>query len=152
MAAVSFFLLQSVQGRLRLPPPPHLLANGYRGLFRRGVKLATHLHLEPRLRMVQLYLHCLISSWSGAQVQLYLHCLTSSWSGAQVQLYLHCLISSWSGAQGQLYLIICCVMFYYVLLSSSPRQWWTTVPFTYRELLQKPNTYQLPKGDQVQSS
>jgi hypothetical protein len=42
--------------------PTSLLSNVYMGLFPReisgrGVKLTTHLHLVPRLRMVELYLH-----------------------------------------------------------------------------------------------
>jgi hypothetical protein len=36
----------------RLCGPLSLLSNGYR-----GVKLTTHLHLVPRSRMVELYLH-----------------------------------------------------------------------------------------------
>jgi hypothetical protein len=36
---------------------PSLLSNGYRGLSPRGVKLTTHLHLVPKSRMVELYLH-----------------------------------------------------------------------------------------------
>jgi hypothetical protein len=43
----------------RLWGPPSLLSNGYRGLFSRGrgVKLTTHLHLAPRSRKVELFLH-----------------------------------------------------------------------------------------------
>jgi hypothetical protein len=42
--------------------PPSLLSNGYHGMYSRGkssgdVKLTTHLHLVPRSRMVELYLH-----------------------------------------------------------------------------------------------
>jgi hypothetical protein len=42
--------------------PPNLLSNGYRGLFprernRRGVKLTTHLHLQPSSRKVEIYLY-----------------------------------------------------------------------------------------------
>jgi hypothetical protein len=42
--------------------PPSLLSNGYRGLFPwaysgRGVKLTTQLHLVPRSRIVEPYLH-----------------------------------------------------------------------------------------------
>jgi hypothetical protein len=42
--------------------PPGLLSSGYRRLFpwgysAWGVKLTTHLHLVPRSRMVELYLH-----------------------------------------------------------------------------------------------
>jgi hypothetical protein len=42
--------------------PPSLIFNGYWGLFPRGqsgwcVKLITHFHLVPMLRMVKLYLH-----------------------------------------------------------------------------------------------
>jgi hypothetical protein len=42
--------------------PPGLLSSGYKGLFHdgksgRGVKLTTQLHLEPRIRMMELYLH-----------------------------------------------------------------------------------------------
>jgi hypothetical protein len=51
--------------------PPSLLSNGYRGLFPRviggrGVKLTTHLHPAPKLRMcgaILLLLHT--SSWNG---------------------------------------------------------------------------------------
>jgi hypothetical protein len=48
---------------------PSLLYYGYRGLFHwrysgRGVKLATHLHLVPRSRRVQLYHHT--SLWGNA--------------------------------------------------------------------------------------
>jgi hypothetical protein len=50
-------LLYSVQ-----TGPPSLLSNGYRGLFLRGYsgkrpKLATHFHLVPRSRMVELYFY-----------------------------------------------------------------------------------------------
>jgi hypothetical protein len=41
-------------------------SNEYRGLFPRGVKLTTHLHLVPRLRMVELYLHSPMSLWHSA--------------------------------------------------------------------------------------
>jgi hypothetical protein len=56
-------LAEAVKGIISSPPrpdrlwgPPSLLSNGYRKLFRRrwsswGVKLTTHLHLAPRLRM-----------------------------------------------------------------------------------------------------
>jgi hypothetical protein len=42
---------------------PSLLSNWYRELFppggkRRGMKLTTHLHLVPRSRIAELYLHC----------------------------------------------------------------------------------------------
>jgi hypothetical protein len=47
----------------RLWGPPSLLSDMYhgllpRGLSGRGVKLTTHLHLLPKLRMMELYLHC----------------------------------------------------------------------------------------------
>jgi hypothetical protein len=46
----------------RLWGPPSLLSNGYRGLFTRGwngsgVKLTTHLQLEPRSKNMDLYIH-----------------------------------------------------------------------------------------------
>jgi hypothetical protein len=46
----------------RLWGPSSLLTNGYRGFFPmgkkgRGVNLTTHLHLLPRLGMVELYFH-----------------------------------------------------------------------------------------------
>jgi hypothetical protein len=44
----------------RLWGPPSLLSNRYRGILPRGcrgVKLSTHLHPEPRSRIVELYLH-----------------------------------------------------------------------------------------------
>jgi hypothetical protein len=37
--------------------PPSLLSNRYRGQSGRRVKLIIHLHLVPRSRMVELYLH-----------------------------------------------------------------------------------------------
>jgi hypothetical protein len=46
----------------RLWGPPKLLPNGYQGLFPRGlsscgVKYTAYLHLVPKSRMVELYLH-----------------------------------------------------------------------------------------------
>jgi hypothetical protein len=59
--------LQRGAGRLdRLWGPPSPISNGYRGVKRPGVKLATHLHLVPRSRMVELYLHFPMSSWHSA--------------------------------------------------------------------------------------
>jgi hypothetical protein len=66
----------------RLSGPPSLHSNGYWGLFPRrksgrGVKLTTHLHIVPRSRMAELYLHfeCVLMAWcliNQAQGQLYL--------------------------------------------------------------------------------
>jgi hypothetical protein len=41
----------------RLWGPPSLLSSEYRGHSGWNVKLATHLNLVPRSRMVELYLH-----------------------------------------------------------------------------------------------
>jgi hypothetical protein len=46
----------------RMWGPPRFIPNGYQGLFIPGyngrvVMLTTHLHLVPRLRTVELYLH-----------------------------------------------------------------------------------------------
>jgi hypothetical protein len=55
-----FFSTPQSSGRLWIPPG--LLSYGYHRLFlqrygRRSVKLTTHLHLAPRLRITELYLH-----------------------------------------------------------------------------------------------
>jgi hypothetical protein len=53
-------LFSSPQSLDRLCGPPSFLSNGYRGLFPQaagGVKLTTYLHITPRSRMVELYLH-----------------------------------------------------------------------------------------------
>jgi hypothetical protein len=62
-----FIGLKYIKKPLRWRPyqlwvPASLLSNGYWGLFNRGlsgrgVNLTTHLHLVPRSRMVELYLH-----------------------------------------------------------------------------------------------
>jgi hypothetical protein len=57
-AGLRFF--SSPQRPYRLCDPPSLLSSGHRGLFPLGLKLTTHLHLVPRSRMVELYLHSLI--------------------------------------------------------------------------------------------
>jgi hypothetical protein len=49
--------LSSPQLPDRLWGPPSLLSNGHRGEGGRCVKLTTHLHLMPRSRKVELYLH-----------------------------------------------------------------------------------------------
>jgi hypothetical protein len=57
---------------ITLPYLPILLSSGYQELFSweysgRGVKLSTHLHLVPRSRCVELYLHSTNTpSWLGA--------------------------------------------------------------------------------------
>jgi hypothetical protein len=55
-------LFSSPQRSDRFWSPPSLLSNGYRGLSPRGlsgrdVKLTIHLHLIPRSKIVELYLH-----------------------------------------------------------------------------------------------
>jgi len=42
--------LFAIMSRLALGPPS-LLSSGYLGLFPQGMKLTTHLHLVPQLRM-----------------------------------------------------------------------------------------------------
>jgi hypothetical protein len=42
----------------RLWGPPSFLSSGCRGESGRGMKLTPHLHLLPRSKMVELYLHC----------------------------------------------------------------------------------------------
>jgi hypothetical protein len=53
-------LLNSVQTGSGAHQAPYPISNVYRGLTPQFVKPATHLHLMPRLRMVELYLHSLI--------------------------------------------------------------------------------------------
>jgi hypothetical protein len=60
LAEARFFCIPQCPDRLW--DPPSLLSNEYQGLFPGwysgwGVKLATHLHLVPRSRIVELYLH-----------------------------------------------------------------------------------------------
>jgi hypothetical protein len=56
-----FFLLHNVQTGRGADPPFHTMGTG--GLYPRissgrSVKLAIHLYLVPRLKMVEIYLHC----------------------------------------------------------------------------------------------
>jgi hypothetical protein len=55
LAGAREFFLHSVQTLLW--DSPIFPYNGYWGLFPRGVKLTTHLHLVLRLKMMELYLH-----------------------------------------------------------------------------------------------
>jgi hypothetical protein len=52
-----FSLLSNAQNDFRAPPS--LLFNGFRRQSGRAVELTTNLHLVPRSRMVELYLHAL---------------------------------------------------------------------------------------------